>query len=382
MNEAKLTQLHEYSIAARRHIHMYPEVGFELEKTVAFVAGELDKLGIAYTDKYGTCSLVADLGQGDTMIAFRADMDALPVEEQVDVPFKSRHPGKMHACGHDAHTGILLAVAKYLKEHEAEIPCKVRLIFQPSEEGQYSGAEMMVKNGVMDGVDHIIGLHCEQWFDAGILATREGDAMAACIPATIRFHGKSAHATLPECGVHAVAMAVDAYVQMEKMVKEEAGDDIYIWSVGRFQGGFVHNVIPDLCEMDISFRFYNMNLADRVGKRVREICDGVAASYGGKVEYDWHMSTGPVCNDPTVARRFKRVAESIGIQVAEMPQKRSSEDLGWYLTKVPGILFRFGTRNEAAGCTAVAHRSDFCIDENGMKNPIAAICEYVMNYND
>lgn len=382
MNKETLDQLHAYSIEARRQIHMYPEVGFELPKTVAYVSGELDKMGIAYTDKYGTCSLVADLGQGDTMIALRTDMDALPVEEKVDVPFKSRHPGIMHACGHDSHTGILMAVAKYLKEHEAELPCKVRLIFQPSEEGQYSGAEMMTNNGVMDGVDHIIGLHSEQWFDAGTLAIREGDAMAACIPATIRFIGKSAHATLPEAGVHAVAMAVDAYVQMEKMVKEEAKDDIYIWSVGRFQGGFVHNVIPDLCEMDISFRFYNMDLADRVGKRVHEICDSIAASYGGKVEYDWHMSTGPVYNDPAIVRRFTKVVESLGIKMVEMPLKRSSEDLGWYLTKAPGMFFRFGTRNEATGCTAVAHRSDFCIDENGMKNAIAAICEYVMTYKD
>lgn len=380
MNEMTLNQLHAYSIEARRQIHMYPEVGFELDKTVAYVSAELDKMGIAHTGKYGKCSLVADLGQGDTMIAIRTDMDALPVEEKVDLPFKSRHPGIMHACGHDSHTGILLAVARYFKEHEAQLPCKVRLVFQPSEEGQYSGAEMMVNNGVMDGVDHLVGYHCEPWFDAGFIATRKGDAMAACIPATIRFIGKSAHATLPEDGVHAVAMAVDAYVQMEKMVKEEAKDDIYIWSVGRFQGGFVHNVIPDLCEMDISFRFYNMDLADRVGKRVHEICDAVAASYGGKVEYDWHMSTGPVINDPELVRSFEQTVQRLGLPMCELPLKRSSEDLGWYLTKVPGFLFRFGIRNEATGCTAVAHRSDFCIDEEGMKNAIAAICEYIMSY--
>lgn len=180
-------ELFNYAVDIRRQLHQYPEVGFELEKTVKLVSEELNKIGISYTFEYGKGSVVAHLGQGDKMIALRADMDALPVEEKTDLPYKSKIKGQMHACGHDSHTAILLAVAKYLKINEDKLNCRVRLIFQPSEEGAVSGAEMMVDNGVMDGVDHIICTHCENAMDTGNIGVCYGDYMAACIPLTISF---------------------------------------------------------------------------------------------------------------------------------------------------------------------------------------------------
>lgn len=378
MTRAELDALFAYAVGIRRQLHEYPEVGFDLPRTTALVAAELDAMGIAYTEKYGMCSLAADIGQGEKLIALRADMDALPVNEDVDLPFRSKIPGQMHACGHDAHTAILLAVAKHLKAHEAELPCRVRLIFQPSEEGQQSGAEMMVKNGVMDGVDHIICTHCENMLEAGLLGACAGDYQAACVPATISFIGRASHATLPENGVDAIAMAAEAYARMKNMVAQEAGDRPYIWSVGRFSGGHVHNIIADRCEMDISFRFYDMTLEPRVQAKVREICGEIAARYGGAVEYDWHVSTGSVYNDPALVQAFIRKCGQAELPVQEIPRRMSSEDFGWYLAKRPGLIFRFGTRNEAEGCTATAHCSDFKLDENGMRAPIAAFCAYVM----
>ena len=374
-------ELFAYAVDIRRQLHQYPEVGFELENTVKLVSQELDKIGIEYTYNYGKCSVVADLGQGDKLIALRADMDALPVEEKTDLPYASKIKGVMHACGHDSHTAILLAVAKYLKQHEDTLPCRVRLIFQPSEEGQISGAKMMADNGVCDGVDHIICTHCENAMDAGKIGICYGDYMAACIPATIRFKGRTSHAALPQYGIDAVAMAVEAYNKMKAMVKEEAGDLKYIWSVGRFQGGHVHNVISDLCELDISFRFYDMNFAKQVEKNVRSICNEIAQRYGGSVEYLWKMSTGAVYNHENIVERFAKIAENSGIDIQPMPQRMSSEDFGWFLEKVPGMIFRFGTRNEELGCTALAHRNDFRIDESGMKSAIKAFCNYVMKEN-
>ena len=381
MNTENLNELFEYAVKIRRQLHEYPEIGFELERTVKLVSSELDKIGISYTLKYGKGSIVADIGNGEKIIALRADMDALPVDEKTNLSYSSKIPGQMHACGHDSHTGVLLAVAKYLKENENKLKCKVRLIFQPSEEGQISGAKMMVENGVCDGVDHIICTHCENAMDAGKIGVCYGDYMAACIPATIRFKGRTSHAALPQYGIDAVAMAVEAYNKMKAMVKEEAGDLKYIWSVGRFQGGHVHNVISDLCELDISFRFYDMNFAERVEKNVRSICDEIAQRYGGSVEYLWKMSTGAVYNHENIVERFAKIAENSGIDVQPMPQRMSSEDFGWFLEKVPGMIFRFGTRNEELGCTALAHRNDFCIDESGMKSPIKAFCNYVMKEN-
>lgn len=374
-----LNELFSYAVEVRRKLHEYPEVGFELEKTVSLVTTELEKMGVAYTTHYGKCSIVADLGQGDKLIALRTDMDALPVEEKTDLPFKSKIPGQMHACGHDAHTAILLAVAKYLKENEDKLTCRVRLIFQPSEEGQISGAKMMVDNGVMDGVDHIICTHCENMLEVGTIGVCSGNCMSACVPATIRFIGKTSHATLPQLGVDANAMAVEAYQRLNEMVMEEAGDIPYIWCVGRISGGHVHNVISDLCEMDISFRFYDMDFAKRVEKKAKEICKSVAESFGGKCETNWNMSTGPVINDEGLVKKFKNIISNENINVEEIERRMTSEDFGWYLTKAPGMLFRFGTRNEELGCVSGLHNNDFCIDEEGMKSAIKAFLIYALS---
>jgi len=374
-----LDELYEYALNIRRKLHEYPEIGFELPKTIELVTGELKKSRIEYSLEYGKCSVVAEVGQGEKIIALRADMDALPVEEKTNLPYKSKIPGQMHACGHDSHTAVLLAVAKALKARENELQYKVRLIFQPSEEGAVSGAKMMVDNGVMDNVDHIICTHCENDMDVGNVGICYGDYMAACIPLTIRFLGRTSHATLPEFGIDAVAMAHEAYSSLKSMVSEEAGDLKYIWSVGRFSGGSVHNVIADSCEMDISFRFYDIDFSNRVEKRARKICTDIAKKYGGKAEINWNMSTATVHNDKKIVDKFISALDSEGINIQKIPQRMSSEDFAWYLTKAPGIIFRFGSRNEALGCTALAHRNDFMIDEQGMKYAIKAFLAYIFN---
>lgn len=374
-----INTLYAYAVTIRRKLHEYPEIGFALEKTVALVSAELDKMGIAYTYAYGEGSVVAEVGAGEKMIALRADMDALPVEEKTDLPYKSKIPGQMHACGHDAHTAILLAVAKYVKENEKNLNCRLRLIFQPSEEGQISGAKMMVARGVMDGVDHIICTHCDNAIDVGKIGICYGDYMAACIPATITFLGKTSHATLPQFGVDANAMAAEAYVLLKEMVKHLAGDTPYIWNVGRIQGGHVHNVIADRCEMDISFRFYDMDFAKRVEEKTREICENISEKYGGKVEINWHLSAYPVHNDKRITALFEKIIGNSKVPVIKIPQRMSSEDFAHYLKKSPGMIFRFGTRNEKLGCTALAHRNDFKIDEDGMKAAIYTFCKYVLN---
>jgi len=373
-----LNELHTYAVQMRRQLHMYPEVGFDLPKTVELVTRELTQMGIAYTLQYGQGSVVADLGQGDICVGLRADMDALPVEEKTGLPFASKIPGCMHACGHDAHTGILLAVAKYLKENETALPCRVRLIFQPSEEGAVSGAKMMVDNGVTEGVDEIICTHCEPMIDPGTVGLCVGDYMAACIPGTIQFHGRTAHAARQETGINAVAMGVDAYVQLKEMIEREAGDNKYIWCNGKLAGGFVHNVVPDECEMAISFRFFNMEFADRVTKEVHRICNKIAQSYGGTVDITWDMSTGPVHNHVTVCDRLKNLP-GITEKIQDMSSRLSSEDFGWYLTKIPGALFRFGCRNLEKGWVKPAHCNDFYLDEDGMRDAIEVFIKYVMN---
>lgn len=363
-----------------KELHQVPEVGFDLDETVKIVKRELEAADIPYTEKYGKASVVAEIGSGERILAFRADMDALPIEEKTDLPYASKFCGRMHACGHDSHTAILLCVAKYLKAHEDELCHRVRFIFQPSEECAVSGAEMLVKNGVMDGVDCIICTHCENMLESGKIAVCEGDYMAACVPLRIRFFGKSAHAALPKEGISAIAMAVAAYTRFEKAVASLAGDLRYIWSVGRFSGGTAHNVISDFCEMDISFRFFDMDFSNRVKNAVFEICKDIEKEFGGRIEIDWNMSTGPVHNDEAVVADLIDAVSDSGIEIVKAEQKMSSEDFGWYLTRAKGMLFRYGTRNEAKGCTALVHCSDFKIDENGMKTALQAFVSYAVNF--
>lgn len=380
--EKEFECIFEAACSHYEHLHKHPEVGFDLPITSAYVADALRKLGISPTDRYGTCSVVGQIGHREDVptIAFRADMDALPITETTGLSFASTIPGAMHACGHDSHTAILLAVAQYLKAHEDALACNVRLMFQPSEEGAISGAKMMVDNGVMDEVETVICTHCEPTIPSHTVGLFSGDYMAACIPMEIRFHGKSAHATLPQNGIHALDMAAEAYLAMKSMVREEAADTHkYIWNVGHMAAGDVHNIIPDLATMRISFRFYDIPFSLRVMDRVKDICEGIAASYGGTVEIDWRMSTGPVYNDPQVVEKIRKAMD--GIEITPVGSKMSSEDFAWYLTKAPGALFRYGSGNKELGCTEVAHNSNFKIDPNGMKNAIRTFISYALNYN-
>lgn len=371
-------ELYQYALGLRRQLHQYPEVGFEVDRTVELIDNELTSLGIEGSHMFGKGSVVADIGRGDRLVALRADIDALPIDEDTGLEFRSKRQGYMHACGHDSHTAILLAVAKHLKENEDKLHCRVRLIFQPSEECEVSGAKMLVDNGVMDGVSEIVATHCENEIDTGTLGVCSGDYMAACVPLNIRFYGRTSHATLPQYGIDANAMAVEAYVELKRAVETLGVRYPHIWSVGRISGGQVHNVISDYCEMSISFRFYDNAFADTVETKTREICQSIAEKYGGAAELDWKVSTYAVHNDEALVTRFESVCRDQGSDVVKLPSRMSSEDFAWYLTKAPGLIFRFGTRNEEKGCTQLAHRSDFNIDEEGMRYAISAFCTYIL----
>lgn len=371
-----------YAVECRRYLHRHPETLFDLDNTVRFVREELDKLDIAWSEA-GPASVTAWIGPEDakTRIGIRADMDALPVQEKTDVEFISEIPGKMHACGHDSHTGVLLAVARILKRHESDMKVRVKLLFQPSEEGEISGAKSMVDHGAADDVDYVICTHCENNLQAGFIGYRAGDYMAACNPITIVFKGKTAHATLPEQGVDAIAMAWEAYGELKKIAAAEAAEDtIYIFGMNYFHGGTAHNVVSDRCELKISFRYYDMDFAARVEEKCLAKCREIADRFGGTVEPNWYMSAPPVYNDPDLTAKFVASSEkALPGKVVEMPLRKSTEDFSWFLLKKPGFIFRFGTRNEETGCTTLAHCNDFKIDESGMESAIEAFTAFVMN---
>lgn len=361
----------EYIVSLRHEIHEYPEIGFDLPKTIAVVKRELDKLGIEYTEKYGESSVVATINpeKSNFTIGIRADMDALLIQEKTDLPFKSKIDGQMHACGHDAHTAMLLGTAKALKAMEDKIACRVMLVFQPSEEGVRSGAKELVNGGLMDEIDVIIGVHIENWLPSGSVGVCSGGSMASCRNFRIDFYGATAHATLPHSGVDALAAAVRTYNNIQYMTGREINPFAkYVCSVGKLSGGTSQNIIADHAYMLGTIRTFDMELDAFLIRRIEEIANNAANEVGAKAVVDTSLTSLVVYNNPYISGLVLDSAKKIVGEdnIVKMPEKLSSEDFSHYLTKKPGVFIRLGTRNEEKGCTTLPHNNDFMIDEDAL----------------
>jgi len=373
-----------YVIAIRRELHQIPEIGFDLPKTTAVVKRELERMGIPYTQQYGQCSIVGTLNPDCTArtVGLRADMDALPVEETADVPFRSTHPGAMHACGHDSHTAMLLGAARALKRVEAQLPCRVRLLFQPNEEGAVSGAEMMVRNGAAEDLDFVLGLHIDNHVLSGTIGVFAGEYMAACHPYTIEFFGKSVHATMPQNGHDALAMAVKAYNDIYIMKAREVDPFTkLVLSISSIQAGHAHNVITDYAKMLISFRYYNEEVHRFIDSRIKQLCTNAAQELGGTVKFTDAVSCPAIYNDPQVVAAVEKAAAKVVGEgnVVPVVQKLSSEDFSHFLTRKPGAIIRIGTRNEEKGCTEAAHNSGFMLDEDALQNGARLFVQFILD---
>lgn len=358
----------QYILNLRHELHRFPELAFDLPKTLALVRRELDALGIPYTEQYGDSSITAFINPDckGFSIALRADMDALPLTEKTGLPFASEHPGKMHACGHDAHTAMLLGTAKALKAVEKDLRCRVVLLFQACEEGELSGARRMVEDGVTELFDVVVGMHVENWLEHGTVGICPGVSMAASHPLHIEFFGKTAHATLPQSGVNALAMAVETYEGINRFLATRMNPfDRYVCCVGMLEGGKTDNVIPDYAQMKISLRTYDKKVEKFIVDNVRTVAENAAAARGGTIAFHEQTKALPLVNHPAVTRRvLDSAAEVLGAdKIAEMPVKLSSEDFSMYSDKRPGAFLRLGTRNEDKGCTTLPHNNDFMLDE-------------------
>ncbi len=374
----------DYILSLRHEIHEYPEVGFDLPKTIALVKRELGNLGIEYTEKYGESSVVATINPDKShfTIGIRADMDALLIEEKTALPFKSKIKGQMHACGHDAHTAMLLGTAKALKEMEDQISCRVMLVFQPSEEGIRSGAEELVKGGVMDEIDVIIGMHIENWLPSGSIGVCKGSSMASSRNFRVDFHGATAHATLPHSGIDALATAIRTYNNIQYMLGREINPfSKYVCSVGKLSGGTSQNIIADHAYMLGTIRTFDMELDAFLIKRIEEIANNTAKEVGAKAVLDTSLKAFVVYNNPYISDLVLKSGEKIvgKDKIVNMPEKLSSEDFSQYLTKKPGVFIRLGTRNEEKGCVTLPHNNDFLIDEDAFPVGTDTCVQFVLD---
>ncbi|MBR6646098.1 MAG: amidohydrolase [Clostridia bacterium] len=372
----------DYIISLRHEIHEYPEIGFDLPKTIAVVKRELESLGIEYTTEYGESSVVGIINPDKKhfTIGIRADMDALLIEEKTDLPFKSRIKGQMHACGHDAHTAMLLGTAKALKAMEDKIACRVMLVFQPSEEGIRSGAEELVNGGLMDEIDVIVGLHIENWLESGKIGVCSGASMASSRNFRIDFYGATAHASLPQSGKDALACAVRTYNNIQQVISREVNPfEKFVCSIGQLSGGTSQNIIADHAYMVGTIRTFNMKLDDFLVRRITEIAKNEAALIGAEASVETSLQAYVVYNNPYISELVLKSAEKVSTGIQKMPEKLSSEDFSQYLTKKPGVFIRLGTRNEEKGCVTLPHNNDFLIDEDAFVTGSDTCIQFVLD---
>ena len=374
----------EYIIALRREVHEFPEVGFDLPRTLALVRRELEKIGVEYSEDYGESSIVATINpeKKNFTIGIRADMDALLINEKNDIPYKSKIEGQMHACGHDAHTAMLLGTAKALYAMRDKITCRVKLLFQPSEEGIRSGAEEMVNHNVLDDIDVIIGLHVENWLESGKIGVCKGASMASSRNIKLEFFGKTAHATLPQTGNDALAAAVGAYNGIQTMLARTINPFAkYVCSVGKLAAGTTQNVIADYAEMLITVRTFDMELDSHINNSIKSIAEASAAAFGCTTKFDSSLKAFVLYNNPYISDLVLASAEkALGKDnITTMPEKLSSEDFSQYLTKKPGVFIRLGTKNAEKGCITLPHNNDFMIDEEAFVSGSDTCVQFVLD---
>ncbi|MFC7486570.1 amidohydrolase [Knoellia sp. CPCC 206453] len=357
-------------IAIRRDLHAHPELSRLETRTTEIIASRLEKAGVRVRRFPGT-GLVADLGaeQAAYRVALRADMDALPVQEQTDLAFASTNDGVAHACGHDVHVAALLGAMLALQEHEQvllERGTGVRAIFQAAEEVIPGGAHEAIAEGAMEGVDAIFAVHCDPSLDVGQVGLREGPITAACDHIRVHLTGRGGHTSRPQLTedlTYALAKVVtEVPAALSRRLDPRAGAAL-VWGVVR--SGTASNVIPSTGECSGTLRMLDANAWLTVGPLLDEIVHGVVAPYGVTARLERIKGVPPVVNQADAIDALRFACLGSGLQVAPTVQSLGGEDYSWYLSHAPGAMARLGTRTPG-GRTYDLHQGDVVIDEDAI----------------
>jgi len=378
------------TIADRRWLHENPELGFQEFKTAEFVRQRLETLGvediqtgIAVTGVTGLIRGTAD-GPGRNVL-LRADMDALPLTEENDVEYKSQTDGVMHACGHDAHTAILLGVARLLMDRRDQFSGTVKLLFQPSEEANSGGAKPMIEAGVLNDppIDAVFGLHMAAGNPTGQVLVGAGPIMAAADSYRILIKGKGGHAARPQLAIDPVLIGMHIGVALQTIVSRNADPmDALVVSNCIFQAGTAGNIIPDSAVMGGTVRTFTPEMRDLAEERLTAIAKGVAATMGGEVEVEYNRGYPATVNDAAMAELVRQAAiETIGEEnVKDRPPAMGAEDFSYFLLERPGAFFNVGSRNEERGIVWGHHHPKFDVDEDSLGVGMAAMTATVLKY--
>lgn len=361
-------------IEIRHHLHAHPELSYQEFETGKYVQSKLQSFGIPFEVKAttGILGIIKGKNPDSRVIALRADLDALPIQEENKVPYQSRHAGIMHACGHDVHTTILLGAAKILNELKNEWEGTVKLIFQPGEERNPGGASYMIKEGVLDNPkpQGIFGLHVHPGLDLGKLSFRKGRVMASADELYVTIRSKGGHAAAPHLTADTVLVASQLIVSLQQVISRNNNPvSPSVLSICSIQGGHTTNVIPGEVKLMGTFRAMDEEWRYKAHELIRKQVKGIAEATGAEIDLHIDIGYPTVDNDPVLTETAWQLANSyMGKEnVLETEMRMGAEDFGFYTQLIPGCFYRLGVRNEKEGIIHNVHTPQFNIDERAIE---------------
>lgn len=377
MLKEKIKQLagliQEAVVRDRRHLHAHPELSFQEFETSAFIKSALDKLGIQYQSmaENGVVALIKGAQPSENVVALRADFDALPIFEANEVPYKSLNVGVMHACGHDVHTSSLLGTATILMELREEFAGTVKLIFQPAEEKLPGGANLMIKEGVLENPkpQAVIGQHVMPLIETGKVGFRSGKYMASTDELYVTIRGKGGHAAQPSQNIDPVLITSHIIVALQQIVSRAADPKMpTVLSFGKVIANGATNVIPNEVKLEGTFRTMNEEWRAEAHRRMKKIAEGIAESMGGTCEFTIVKGYPFLVNEEKLTANLRGFAEDyLGKEnVVDLDIWMAAEDFAYFSQVADSCFYRLGTRNEARGIVSSVHTPTFDIDENAL----------------
>jgi amidohydrolase len=362
-SELQTKELAPRLISIRRHLHQNPELSHEEFETTASISVWLTEAGIRIANFPLKTGLIAEIGgfKRGPIIALRADIDALPIQEETGLSFASLIPGKMHACGHDFHTASLLGAAFLLKQQEKQLKGTIRLVFQPAEE-KAAGAELVIKSGALEGVRAIFGMHNKPDLPVGTVGLKPGALMAAADGFVIEVEGYGTHAAVPEAGIDPIVVSAHIITALQSIISRNISSlQSAVISVTKIHSGTSWNIIPDKAILDGTLRTFDEQVREHIRLRMQEVIDGVAAAFGTKATLRWIKGPPSVQNNAELAELARQTADKLGLQVIVPAPSPAGEDFAFYQKNIPGFFFFMGTSG-----THEWHHPAFDLDERAL----------------
>lgn len=369
----------------RRHLHRNPEVSFHEEKTSSFVADMLESFGIEVKRHIGGHGVIGTLRgeQPGPVVMLRADMDALPIQDEKDVEYASQQPGAMHACGHDGHISMLLGTALYFSRHRQEVRGEIRFLFQPAEELLPGGAVQVIADGALEGVDVIYGIHLWTPLPVGVVASTAGPMMAAADDFYIDIKGKGGHGGMPQATVDSVVAGSALVMQLQTIVSRSV-DPLRpaVLTIGTMQAGSAQNVIAEQCKLSGTVRTFDEETRTSMKEHVLTMVAQTGAAFGAETQVNYLMGYPPVVNDAQETERFFNEATAIfgPDRVQNSPMLMPAEDFAYYLQKVPGCFMFVGAGNPEKNTVYPHHHPMFDFDEDAMQTGVKLFVAMAKGY--